>query len=71
MKEPCPRCGMPTQFKYPSNRALSRSDNKTNVCSLCGVAEAMYAYQHKETETQKNWWITRERRKNDVAQSDA
>lgn len=34
----CPRCTNPIHG-YP---ALSRSDNKTDVCSACGLWEAMY-----------------------------
>ena len=33
----CPRCGQ-TTVCYP---ALSRRDNKTNICSQCGIDEAM------------------------------
>lgn len=40
----CPRClgGIPNDAQrgaYPG--ALSRADNKTEVCSACGVEEAM------------------------------
>lgn len=33
----CPRCGN-TYIDYP---ALSRKDNKTEICSTCGQAEAL------------------------------
>jgi transcription elongation factor Elf1 len=33
----CPRCGKETN-DYP---ALSRRDNKTNICSQCGTDEAL------------------------------
>lgn len=33
----CPRCGGPLG-KRP---ALSRRDNKTDICSKCGLAEAL------------------------------
>lgn len=33
----CPKCGK----YYTGYPALSREDNKTNVCSECGVAEAL------------------------------
>lgn len=33
----CPRCGKETN-DYP---ALSRTDNKTEICSQCGTDEAM------------------------------
>lgn len=38
----CPRCGENTlRTDRPVMNALSRSDNKTYVCSPCGTAEAM------------------------------
>ena len=43
----CPRCGKETN-DYP---ALSRTDNKTNICSQCGTDEAMTAWL---TYTQSN-----------------
>ena len=33
----CPKCGQPTN-EHP---ALSRIDNKTNICSQCGMLEAL------------------------------
>lgn len=47
----CPRCGK-TTVDYP---ALSRTDNKTNICSQCGTDEAMenwarYIQSQKEQE---------------------
>lgn len=47
----CPRCGQ-TTVCYP---ALSRTDNKTNICSQCGVDEAMsdWAKHMKETQNDK------------------
>lgn len=33
----CPRCGN-TYYDYP---AISRKDNKTEICSNCGLAEAL------------------------------
>jgi len=36
----CPRCSRITS-KYP---ALSRRDNKTEICSDCGVDEAMFDF---------------------------
>lgn len=38
----CPNCGYPI-YSYP---AISRKDNKTEICSNCGTAEAMSAYHH-------------------------
>ena len=53
----CPRCGggVPnnlTPGAYPG--ALSRSDNKTEVCSECGTAEAMMDFMNVPY-TQENW----------------
>jgi len=38
----CPGCGSALS-KYP---ALSRDDNKTNICSDCGVREALEDYKN-------------------------
>ncbi len=38
----CPNCGYPI-YGYP---AISRKDNKTEICSNCGTAEAMSAYHN-------------------------
>ena len=43
-KKKCPRCGAVITF-YP---AISRKDNKTEICSDCGVIEAIEEYiNHK------------------------
>lgn len=39
-KRKCPRCGK-TYSEYP---ALSRRDNRTEICPDCGVIEAMESY---------------------------
>lgn len=36
----CPRCGC----LYTGYPAISRKDNKTEICSDCGLAEAMNAF---------------------------
>lgn len=36
----CPICGR-VYYEYP---AISRQDNKTPICPLCGIAEALEAY---------------------------
>jgi rRNA maturation protein Nop10 len=36
--ENCPRCGGKLPIGYPG--ALSRRDNKTEICSDCGMIEA-------------------------------
>jgi transcription elongation factor Elf1 len=38
-KTMCPRCGANEVGSYP---ALSRRDNKTDICSNCGQEEALY-----------------------------
>jgi predicted RNA-binding Zn-ribbon protein involved in translation (DUF1610 family) len=40
----CPKCGM-TSTEYP---ALSRRDNKTNICSPCGQIEAYEDYERSK-----------------------
>lgn len=35
----CPRCGR----KFTEPPAISRVDNKTHICSLCGTREALDA----------------------------
>lgn len=47
----CPRCGggIPNdqdRGKYPG--ALSRFDNRTQVCSACGVKEAIWQYSQSD-----------------------
>ena len=37
----CPKCGKQSTG-YP---ALSRRDNKTNICSPCGIVEALEDYR--------------------------
>jgi len=38
----CPNCGE-TVTEYP---ALSREDNKTGICSNCGMLEALEAFKN-------------------------
>jgi len=42
-KKTCPRCGS-RDMEFP---ALSRSDNKTEVCSDCGQWEALYQFMNR------------------------
>lgn len=53
MMKRCPRCG---KF-YEEAPALSRVDNKTEICSYCGAEEAL------------NAWIKEVNRKNDNSPS--
>lgn len=41
----CPRCGQVKDMRHP---ALSRKDNKTEVCGDCGVKEAMEAFKNRK-----------------------
>lgn len=36
----CPKCGQ----TYTGHPAISRDDNKTNICPECGVREAFQAF---------------------------
>lgn len=52
----CPRCGgfIPnnvTPGEYPG--AISRLDNKTEICSDCGSEEAVLDWQHRLTDWRK------------------
>lgn len=40
----CPKCGK----YYVGYPALSREDNKTEICSRCGVLEALIIYIKEE-----------------------
>jgi hypothetical protein len=50
----CPRCGQKRMTKYP---ALSRLDNKSQVCSECGTDEALTAFIGKPAMLLADWWI--------------
>lgn len=45
----CPKCGK----HYDGNSALSREDNKTNVCPRCGLREAIESEGYAEEEIDK------------------
>jgi len=46
----CPRCGL----AFEGFPALSRTDNVTDVCSACGLLEAIEQFCDKLT-TQEEW----------------
>lgn len=46
----CPRCGKETN-DYP---ALSRIDNKTDICAECGMAEALFNLEKHINATQND-----------------
>ena len=50
-KEKCPRC----EKEMEGFPALSRRDNKTDICSSCGTVEAMEDY-FRERWTDKIYW---------------
>jgi ribosomal protein S27AE len=54
----CPRCGKIATYGDPFHRgfgALSRIDNKTRICSDCGVDEALEDF-FREGITPKSDW---------------
>lgn len=58
----CPRCGhlIPnddTPGAYPG--ALSRTDNKTEVCSDCGTREALEDFAGKGALDQSEWMVNK------------
>lgn len=58
----CPRClgAVPNAAhpgKYPG--ALSRTDNKTEICSDCGVREALEQHSVGQPAPQEKWGITK------------
>ena len=36
----CPKCG----YEYERLLALSREDNKTMICGICGMKEALHSF---------------------------
>ena len=47
----CPKCGK----EYTEHPAISRKDNKTEICSHCGMVEAMEAFaKHQKGGTNEN-----------------
>ena len=49
----CPRCGEDYN-KFP---AMSRTDNKTEVCPPCGTAEAMEDFLGSGAMPQREWAV--------------
>ena len=48
----CSRC----KFKVDEHPAISRRDNKTEICSSCGVEEALFDFKiNKEKWEEKKW----------------
>lgn len=54
----CKRCGQVAKLNDPFHRgfgARSRTDNKTMICSDCGVAEAMDDFFDDAVTPQSGW----------------
>jgi transposase-like protein len=53
----CPRCN--TQYlKEPEvTNALSRRDNKTYICSDCGLREGMFDYHLEQMKNEECKWM--------------
>ena len=58
----CPRCKENKLDKVEIRNALSRRDNKTFICSDCGIGEAMFDFSRsqgkvseEEIKQEKNW----------------
>jgi predicted RNA-binding Zn-ribbon protein involved in translation (DUF1610 family) len=53
----CPRCGEKTlRVDRPAMNALSRTDNKTYVCSDCGTNEALEDFIRGMSRHSKDAW---------------
>lgn len=50
----CPRCKKSKDMKYP---ALSRRDNKTEICSDCGTSEAMFDFLIAQQKNSESSWL--------------
>ncbi len=48
MKRICPKCGR----EYDEHPAISRVDDKTEICPECGIAEALEAFAKWMEETE-------------------
>lgn len=56
----CPRClgAIPNnEFAGMYPGALSRTDNKTEICSDCGVQEALENYHDGQPKSQDSWLV--------------
>lgn len=56
----CPRC---EHFEIREVGALSRTDNKTYICSSCGLDEAINAFVGKDLPHRLYWPIDLEARR--------
>jgi len=56
----CRRCGQSARHDDPFHRgygAISRTDNKSMICSDCGVDEAMQDFFHEGLTPKEKWPI--------------
>lgn len=58
----CPLCGKP----YSGAPALSRTDNKTYICSDCGIKQALASIGISEEEQEKILSIIHEKQPEEV-----
>ena len=49
----CPRCGVNELKPKLASNALSRKDNKTYICSDCGMQEALLDFQKNKKDKLK------------------
>ena len=49
MSRKCPLCGK----TYPQPPALSRKDNKTEICPRCGIREALEVFGVREEDMEE------------------
>lgn len=49
----CPKCGK----EYIGYPALSREDNKTEICPRCGLSEALFFYTENLNGCTCNFWL--------------
>ena len=47
----CPKC----KQKYTQHSAISRIDNKTNICPTCGIKEALIQFITLATQLAESW----------------
>ena len=53
----CPRC----KKEFKGHPAISRRDNKTEICSDCGLQEAMFDFKLNEVQATINQKIKQEK----------
>lgn len=59
----CPRClgGIPNDLRRGEYiGAISRTDNKTEICSACGTSEALEDFSGNGLAAQANWAVNQQ-----------